>query len=166
METFSALLALYVGIHRSPVNSPHKGLWRGALMLSLICAWINGWVNNRETGDLLWRHPNAFDYFVQHLVLTNINIKDPQHWPLWGESTGERWIPLIKGQWCGKLFHGIITSLALIKASISLLFLKHWQHTKNRYQMGMDVLSIHRFNHWYFLGSSYLHFYNSFSAGN
>ena len=40
------------GIHRSLVNSPHKGQWRGALMFSLICAWINGWVNNRETGDL------------------------------------------------------------------------------------------------------------------
>ena len=42
------------GIHRSPVNSPHKGQWRGALMLSLICAWINGWVNNRETSWLIW----------------------------------------------------------------------------------------------------------------
>ena len=40
------------GIHRSPVNSPHKGQWRGALMLSLICLWINGWLNNREAGDL------------------------------------------------------------------------------------------------------------------
>ena len=40
------------GIHRSPVNSPHKGQWRGALMFYLICAWINGWVNNREPGDL------------------------------------------------------------------------------------------------------------------
>ena len=40
------------GIHRSPVNSPNKGQWRGALMFSLICAWINGWVNNREAGDL------------------------------------------------------------------------------------------------------------------
>ena len=40
------------GIHRSPVNSPHKGQWRGALMFSLICVWINGWVNNREAGDL------------------------------------------------------------------------------------------------------------------
>ena len=39
------------GIHRSPVNSPHKGQWRGALMFSLICDWINGWVNNREAGD-------------------------------------------------------------------------------------------------------------------
>ena len=40
------------GIHRSPVNSPHKGQWRGALMFSLICVWINGSVNNCETGDL------------------------------------------------------------------------------------------------------------------
>ena len=30
------------GIHRSPVNSTHKGQWRGTLMFSLICAWING----------------------------------------------------------------------------------------------------------------------------
>ena len=26
------------GIHRSSVNSPHKGQWRGALIFSLICA--------------------------------------------------------------------------------------------------------------------------------
>ena len=41
-----------LGIHRSPVNSQHKGQWRGALMFSLIFIWINGWVNNREAGDL------------------------------------------------------------------------------------------------------------------
>ena len=40
------------GICQSPVNSPHKGQWRGALMFSLICVWINGWVSNREAGDL------------------------------------------------------------------------------------------------------------------
>ena len=40
------------GIHRSPVNSPHKGQWRGTLMFSLMCARINGWVNNREAGNL------------------------------------------------------------------------------------------------------------------
>ena len=44
------------GIHRSPVNSPHKGQWCGALMFSLICIWINGWVNNREAGDLRRYH--------------------------------------------------------------------------------------------------------------
>ena len=42
----------YWPFHRSPVNSPHKGLWRGALMFSLTFAWIYGWVNNREAGDL------------------------------------------------------------------------------------------------------------------
>ena len=37
------------GIHRWPVNSPHKGQCHGALMtISLICASINGWVNNCE----------------------------------------------------------------------------------------------------------------------
>ena len=40
------------GIHRSPVNYPHKGQWRGALMFTLICARRNGWVYNREAGDL------------------------------------------------------------------------------------------------------------------
>ena len=40
------------GIHRSPVNSTHKGQWRGALMLHLICVWTNAWVNNRDAGDL------------------------------------------------------------------------------------------------------------------
>ena len=55
METFSALLAICVGIHRSPVKSPHKGRWRGALMFSFIYAWINGWVNNREADDLIRR---------------------------------------------------------------------------------------------------------------
>ena len=43
-------------IHRSPVNFPHKGQWRGALMFSLIYVWINDWVNNREAGDLRRQH--------------------------------------------------------------------------------------------------------------
>ena len=51
------------GIHRSPVNSPHKGQWRGALMFSLIYAWINGCVNNREAGDLR-RHRGHYDVTV------------------------------------------------------------------------------------------------------
>ena len=36
MKTFSGVLAICAG--NSPVNSPHKGHWRGALMFSLICA--------------------------------------------------------------------------------------------------------------------------------
>ena len=48
------------GIHRSPVNSPHKGQWRGALMFTFICARINSWVNNHEAGDLR-RHRAHYD---------------------------------------------------------------------------------------------------------
>ena len=40
------------GIHRWPVNSPHKGQWRGALVFSLICAWMNNLVYNRKPDDL------------------------------------------------------------------------------------------------------------------
>ena len=46
METFSALLFLCAGNSPVPVNSPHKGQWSGALMLSLICTWINGWAGD------------------------------------------------------------------------------------------------------------------------
>ena len=52
LETFSALLALCAGNSPVPVNSLHKGQWRGALMFSFIYARINDWVNNREAGDL------------------------------------------------------------------------------------------------------------------
>ena len=53
------------GIHRSPVNSPHKGQWRGALMFTLICARINGWVNNREAGDFR-RYRAHYDVIVMY----------------------------------------------------------------------------------------------------
>ena len=49
---FPRYLPFVRGIHRPAVNSPHNGQWRGALMFSLICVWINGWVNNLEAGDL------------------------------------------------------------------------------------------------------------------
>ena len=51
------------GIHRSPLNSPHKDQWRGALMFPLICAWIKVWVNNRQAVDLR-RHRAHYDVIV------------------------------------------------------------------------------------------------------
>ena len=51
------------GIHRSPVNSPHKGLWRRALMSLWSASWINGWVNNHEAGDLRRQCPH-YDVIV------------------------------------------------------------------------------------------------------
>ena len=60
------------GIHRSPVNSPHKGQWRGALMFSLIFAWTNGWVNNGDAGDLR-RHRAHYDVTVTILLNSSIS---------------------------------------------------------------------------------------------
>ena len=55
-------------IHRSPVNSPHKGQWRGALIFSLICA-LNQQLSKQSWGwwfeapsCLLWRHCNVDQY--------------------------------------------------------------------------------------------------------
>ena len=62
------------GIHRSPVNSPHKGQWCGALMFSLICGWINDWVNNREAGDLR-RYRAHYDVTVMRL-----NVRSQTDW--------------------------------------------------------------------------------------
>ena len=71
METFSALLALCAGNSPVPVNPPHKGQWRGALMFPLIYAWINDWVNNREAGDLR-RQRGHYDVIVMRADRTNI----------------------------------------------------------------------------------------------
>ena len=73
MENFPRYWLFVREIHRSPMNSPHKGQWRGALMLSLIWAWINVWVNNRKAGDLgrhctpSWRHCNDSEWFASTL---------------------------------------------------------------------------------------------------
>ena len=59
-----------------------------------------------------WRLKSpASRLFAQAFVQVQIkeNIKAPHHWPLWGESTGDRWIPLTKGQWRGKCFHLMIS---------------------------------------------------------
>ena len=69
METFSALLALCAGNSPVTVNSPHRGQWRGASMFSLIYAWTNGWVNNRDAGDLR-RHRADYDVTVMYLAIS------------------------------------------------------------------------------------------------
>ena len=67
------------GIHRSPVNSPHKSQWRGALMFSLICpnkqlskqSW--GWWFGTPSWSL-WRQCNALnplDRFIPFEVIWN-----------------------------------------------------------------------------------------------
>ena len=54
------------GNHRSPVDFPHKGQWRGALMFSLICDWVH----NQDAGDL-GRHRAHYDVTVmKYLALS------------------------------------------------------------------------------------------------
>ena len=52
---------------------PHKGQWRGALMFSLICAWIHGWVNNGEAVDLR-RHRAHYDVTVMVTFTLAVNV--------------------------------------------------------------------------------------------
>ena len=65
MEHFPRYWPFVRGIHRSPVNSPHKGQRRGALMFSLICT-LNKRVSKQSWGWWLetpswslWRHCNV-----------------------------------------------------------------------------------------------------------
>ena len=67
----STLLAICAG--KSPVNFPHKGQWREALMFSLICAWMNAWVNNREDGDFR-RHRAHYDVTAMNCRSVHIII--------------------------------------------------------------------------------------------
>ena len=54
----------FVGeIHRSPVDSPHKGQWREALVISLIRVWTKVSANNWDVGDLR-RHRANHDVTV------------------------------------------------------------------------------------------------------
>ena len=66
------------GIHRSPVNSPHKGQWRGALMFSLICARINAWVNS-EAGDLRRNHAH-YDVTAMWIMCRADSRFAPSQW--------------------------------------------------------------------------------------
>ena len=78
METFSALLALCAGNSPVPVNSPHKGQWRGALMFSLICAWINDWVNNYEAGHLRRHRHRHRGHYEVNVMAWKIPLSAPE----------------------------------------------------------------------------------------
>ena len=69
------------GINRSPVNSPHKGHWRGTLMFSLICA-LNKRLSKQSLGlwfetpwRSLWRHCSSSNFIPNRIL----KIKDRMH---------------------------------------------------------------------------------------
>ena len=68
------------GIHRWPVE---------ALMFSLICSWINGWVNNGEAGDLR-RHRGHYNLPAMFIcLLTTLLVTHKQLW-VWKAFTNVR----------------------------------------------------------------------------
>ena len=113
------------GIHRSPVNSPHKGQWCGALMISLICVLINDWVNNREAGDLR-RYRAHYDV----IVMTSIRGWTRKRHPI-ACPTGIQ----------EKSYHAI-TALHCITYNTTLMEVQHW----SLFDLRIDTLISHPYN--------------------
>ena len=74
------------GIHRSPVNSPYKCQLHGALVISLTCAWTNGWVNNRDASDVR-RYSAHYDVDVMVNVYSGSNV----FWQCWTIGEIREW---------------------------------------------------------------------------
>ena len=88
------------GIHRSPVNSPHKGQWHGALMFSLICTWIQSWGNNPEAGDFR-RHRANCDVSVMCYI--NVWWLEPKH--NGAQPSSNRVLVYPVHMWCERILH-------------------------------------------------------------
>ena len=96
---YESITALWIG----PQSCLHpQTLW----------AWSNESANNYEKyhySDVImkrWRLKSpASRLFTQPFIQAQIkeNIKAQRHWPLWGEFTGDRWIPRTKRQWRGNV---------------------------------------------------------------
>ena len=112
METFPRYWPFVRGIHRFPMNSPHKGQWRGALMFSLICVWINGWVNNREADDLI-RH--RAHYYVIVMLLTHV---------LWRTFPPVKWVVIGSGKGGTPIRRQVVT-----RTNGGLLWIVPWETT-------------------------------------
>ena len=83
----------------SPVTGefPSQGQWRGAWMISLICAWTNGWVNNRDACDLRC-HRAHYDISVMWIFsFTKILLK----LSLAGSLSPWAWVEEMPISWLG-----------------------------------------------------------------
>ena len=107
-ETLPRYWPFVRGIHRPPVNSSHKAQRRGDLMFSLICAWISGWVNNREAGDLR-RHRAHYD-----VIVINFGYFD---------DFNKLWCSIFDAQYIPGILHTVCALLYLVLAL-------QWRHNK------------------------------------
>ena len=93
LETFSALLAICAGNSPVPGEFPTQRPVTRRFDFSLICARINGWVNNREAGDLR-RHRAHYDVIVMCVdtwyriddTVEKGNQRNRRNWLVWHQA--------------------------------------------------------------------------------
>ena len=93
METYSASLAICSGKSPLPGEFPAQRPVTQSFDFSLVCVRINGWVNNRETGDLR-RHRAHYDVIVMMFI-----IRKREYWVTVDSQTGI-WIQHFKTIYC------------------------------------------------------------------
>ena len=76
------------GTHRLPVNSPHKGQWRGALIFSLFYAWINAvmvsvkWIISASSYALLsYMYITIYTYCWDKTILRSFCLNKCSYFP-------------------------------------------------------------------------------------
>ena len=102
------------------------------------------WRHNERDGVSNRRH---LDCLLSRLFrrISKKTIKAPRQWPLWGEFTGDRWIPHTKGQWRGKCFHlmtpscvgvgAVWTNYAVLRQER----ITRWRMPRSRYLTGLKL---------------------------
>ena len=129
------------GIHRSPVNSLHKGQDAELWCFSFICAWINGWVNNRKAGDLR-RYRAHYDV----IVICQWSCREWYGWinhinPIWIDNTC---IAILKQNMTKqhKYFNSVyLVSAKRTKTSLCTNLIKRWN---NKWQFDNKCVSFVR----------------------
>ena len=146
------------GINRSPVNSPHKDQWCGALMFSWICVCTNGCVNNCEAGNL--RHHRAhYDVIVmiiqkhmqsvqfRHMTLLCLLSTHSRHIDgLLQERRNSVFLALTHGHHSSTSRATYVVSLNLFYVFFrSLLFRLLYRVISGRFITGLDCKTFHLF---------------------
>ena len=92
---------------------PQKGQWCWAFMYSLICTWINAWINNCEAGDLRCHHTH-YDVTVMIYGIQLLSVHICVNYFTWIECLSEHFI------WCLSKFKHVTTK----RCNTNVTFLK------------------------------------------
>ena len=124
------------GIHRSPLNSPHKGQWRGVLMFSLICIWKKrlseqswGWWFETLSRSL-WRHCDGLNLCLgkppsneRSRFMCNLFSAIDRNWPQRNHSNYRQhcWKYGHEFNYVGGSLTPIMVSLTFMMGSMSII---------------------------------------------